>query len=69
MTKNPFSLDRDPGGLSSGTGAGISANFYILGLKEDTGGSIRLPSLFYRLVDLRPTPGLISRKGLHQCSQ
>jgi amidase len=64
MTKNPFDLSRDPGGSSSGTGTSISANFAILGLGEDTGGSIRLPSSFCGLVGLRPTPGLISRSGL-----
>lgn len=64
MTRNPYSLDRDPGGSSSGTGAAIAANFAILGLGEDTGGSIRLPSSFCSLVGLRCTPGLVSRKGL-----
>lgn len=63
MTKNPFALDRDPGGSSSGTGAAISANFAILGLGEDTGGSIRVPASFCGLVGLRTTPGLISRTG------
>ena len=64
MTKNPFALDRDPGGSSSGTGTAISANFGILGVGEDTGGSIRLPSSHCGLVGLRVTPGLISRTGL-----
>ncbi len=63
-TKNPYDLDRDPGGSSSGTGAAIAANLAAVGLGEDTGGSIRLPSSFDNLVGLKVTPGLISRSGL-----
>lgn len=63
-SKNPYDLDRDPGGSSSGTGAAIAANFATLGLGEDTGGSIRLPSSFNNLVGLKVTPGLISRTGM-----
>lgn len=64
ITKNPYSTDRDPGGSSSGTGAGIAANFGVVGVGEDTGGSIRVPASFNNLVGLRPTTGLVSRKGL-----
>ena len=64
LTKNPYALERDPGGSSAGTGAAIAANLGLIGLGEDTGGSIRVPSSFCGLVGLRPTPGLISRKGL-----
>ena len=64
VTKNPYALDRDTGGSSAGTGAAIAANLALLGLGEDTGGSIRIPSSFCGLVGLRVTPGLISRKGL-----
>ena len=63
-TKNPYDLDRDPGGSSSGTGAAIAANFGAVGIGEDTGGSIRVPSSFDNLVGVRVTTGLISRKGL-----
>ncbi|WP_266081108.1 amidase [Haladaptatus caseinilyticus] len=63
-TKNPYALDRDPGGSSSGTGAAVAANFASVGIGEDTGGSIRLPASFTNLFGLRVTPGLISRTGL-----
>ena len=63
-TRNPYDLDRDPGGSSAGTGAAIAANLATVGIGEDTGGSIRLPSSFNNLVGVRVTPGLISRKGL-----
>lgn len=63
-TKNPYALDRDPGGSSSGTGAAVAANFATVGIGEDTGGSIRLPASFTNLVGLRVTPGLISRTGM-----
>jgi amidase len=63
-TKNPYDLIRDPGGSSAGTGAAIAANLATVGIGEDTGGSIRLPSSFNNLVGVRVTPGLISRAGL-----
>ncbi|MCM3631119.1 amidase [Paenibacillus glycanilyticus] len=62
-TKNPYDLDRESGGSSAGTSAGIAANFGLIGVGEDTGGSIRLPSSFNNLFGLRPTTGLISRNG------
>lgn len=64
LTGNPYDTSRDPGGSSSGTGAAIAADLALLGVGEDTGGSIRLPSSFCGLVGLRPTPGMISRAGL-----
>lgn len=64
VTKNPYDLDHDPGGSSSGTGAAVAANLGAVGLGEDTGGSIRLPSSFDNLVGLKVTPGLISRTGM-----
>lgn len=63
-TKNPYDLAHDPGGSSSGTGAAVAANLSAIGLGEDTGGSIRLPSSFDNLVGLKVTPGLISRAGM-----
>jgi amidase len=62
--KNPYVLDRDPGGSSSGTGAAVAANLGAVGVGEDTGGSIRLPSSFCNLVGVRVTTGLISRTGM-----
>lgn len=63
-TKNPYDLARDPGGSSAGTGAAVAANLALIGIGEDTGGSIRLPASFCNLVGVRVTPGLISRAGL-----
>lgn len=62
-TKNPYALDRDPGGSSGGTAAAVAANFCAVGIGEDTGGSIRLPSSFNNLFGVRVTTGLISRNG------
>lgn len=64
VTKNPYDLARDPGGSSSGTAAAVAANLALVGIGEDTGGSIRLPASFCGLVGLRVTPGLISRAGM-----
>jgi amidase len=62
-TKNVYDVERDSGGSSAGTAAGISANFGLIGVGEDTGGSIRIPSSFNNLYGLRVTTGLISRTG------
>ena len=63
-TKNPYALDRDAGGSSSGTATAVAANLGTVGIGEDTGGSIRLPASFTNLVGVRVTPGLISRTGM-----
>ncbi len=63
-TKNPYALDRDTGASSSGTGVSVAANLGAIGVGEDTGGSIRLPSSFNNLVGLKVTPALISRTGM-----
>ncbi|KAI0894725.1 amidase signature enzyme [Annulohypoxylon nitens] len=63
FTKNPYNLNHDVGASSGGSGAAVAANFTILAVGEDTGGSIRVPSSFCNIVGLRPTPGLISRTG------
>ncbi|KIW74471.1 hypothetical protein Z517_12411 [Fonsecaea pedrosoi CBS 271.37] len=63
-TKNPYDTKRDPGGSSSGTGSAVAADLGLLGVGEDTGGSIRVPSSFCGLVGIRCTPGIISRTGL-----
>ncbi len=64
QTKNPYDLDRDPGGSSSGTGAAVAANLATVGIGEDTGGSIRAPSSCCNLFGIRVTTGLVSRSGL-----
>jgi amidase len=63
-TKDPYALERDPGGSSAGTGVAVAANLATVGIGEDTGGSIRLPASANNLVGIRVTPGLISRTGL-----
>jgi Asp-tRNA(Asn)/Glu-tRNA(Gln) amidotransferase A subunit family amidase len=64
VTRNPYDTARDPGGSSSGTGTAVAADFGLLGVGEDTGGSIRVPSSFCGLVGIRCTPGTISRYGM-----
>ncbi len=63
ITKCAYALDRDSGGSSGGTGAAVGANLVAVGIGEDTGGSIRLPSSINNLCGIRVTPGLISRNG------
>ncbi|AKS36564.1 amidase family protein [Mycolicibacterium goodii] len=62
-TKNPYDLDRETGGSSAGTAAAVTANLCLVGIGEDTGGSIRLPASNTNLFGLRVTTGLISRTG------
>ena len=57
-TRNPYALDRDAGGSSAGPGAGVAANFGLVGIGEDTGGSIRVPASFNNLFGLRVTTGV-----------
>ena len=63
-TRNPYALDRTPGGSSGGTGAAISANFATLGVGQEGFASIRRPSTWNSLVGMRPTAGLVSRSGV-----
>lgn len=64
QTRNPYDLDRTPGGSSGGTGAAIAANFAAVGMGSDTCGSIRIPAANNNLVGLRGTQGLSSRSGI-----
>lgn len=64
LTKNPYALDHDSGGSSSGTAVAVAANLTAVGVGADTGGSIRIPAAFCNIVGLRVTPGLISTTGL-----
>lgn len=61
---NPYDTTRETGGSSAGTGGAVAANYGLIGVGEDTGGSIRVPASFCNLVGLRPTVGLVSRSGL-----
>jgi amidase len=62
--RNPYALDRNPCGSSSGTGAAISANLAAVGIGTETDGSIVCPSNACGLVGLKPTVGLVSRTGI-----
>jgi amidase len=64
LTKNPYALDRNPCGSSSGTGAGISANLAAVGIGTETDGSIVCPSSSNGLAGIKPTVGLVSRAGI-----
>jgi amidase len=64
LTKNPYALDRNPCGSSSGTGAGISANLAAAGIGTETDGSIVCPSSSNGLAGIKPTVGLVSRGGI-----
>lgn len=64
LTKNPYALDRNPCGSSSGTGAGISANLAAAGIGTETDGSIVCPSSANGLAGIKPTVGLVSRSGI-----
>lgn len=64
QTKNPYALDRNPCGSSSGTGAGISANFATIGIGTETDGSIVCPSSANGLAGIKPTVGLLSRSHI-----
>jgi amidase len=64
LTRNPYALDRNPCGSSSGTGAAVSANFCAVGIGTETDGSVVCPSSSSGLVGIKPTLGLISRSGI-----
>lgn len=64
QTNNPYILDKNPCGSSSGTGAAISANLAAIGIGTETNGSIICPALRCGLVGIKPTLGLISRSGI-----
>jgi amidase len=64
LTRNPYALDRNPCGSSSGTGAGVSANFCVAGVGTETDGSVVCPTSANGLAGLKPTVGLVSRRGI-----
>jgi amidase len=64
QVKNPYVLDRNPCGSSSGTGAAIAANLCAIGIGTETNGSIVCPANNCGLVGIKPTVGLVSRAGI-----
>jgi amidase len=64
LCKNPYALDRNACGSSSGTGVAIAANLAAAGIGTETDGSIVCPSSANSLVGIKPTLGLVSRSGI-----
>ncbi|HEV7768476.1 MAG TPA: amidase [Thermoanaerobaculia bacterium] len=64
LTRNPYALNRNSCGSSTGTGAAIAANFAAVGVGTETDGSVVCPSSSNGLVGLKPTVGLVSRTGI-----
>jgi amidase len=62
-TKNPWDLERTPGGSSGGESAAIAAGMSAAGLGSDSGGSVRVPAHFTGICSLKPTPGRIPGRG------
>jgi aspartyl-tRNA(Asn)/glutamyl-tRNA(Gln) amidotransferase subunit A len=66
--RNPWNLDHDPGGSSSGSGIATAAGLCAVTLGEDTGGSVRSPAAWCGVVGVRPTWGRVSRHGIFPLS-
>ncbi|HJU54319.1 MAG TPA: amidase [Pyrinomonadaceae bacterium] len=64
LTRNPYALDRNPCGSSSGSGAAVAANLAAIAVGTETDGSVVCPSSANSLVGIKPTLGLVSRSGI-----
>lgn len=64
LTRNPYAMDRNPCGSSSGSGAAASSNFCTVSVGTETDGSVVCPSSANGIVGIKPTLGLISRRGI-----
>jgi len=69
LTRNPYVLDRNPSGSSSGSAVAVAANLCVLAVGTETDGSILSPASFNGIVGLKPTVGLVSRAGLIPIAQ
>jgi len=66
--RNPWNTDHHPGGSSSGSGSGVAGGLFPMALGTDTGGSVRNPASCCGIVGLKPTYGLVSRRGVFPLS-
>src|SRR5213079_1738005 len=64
QTANPYALDRNPSGSSSGSAAGVAAGLAPLAIGTETDGSIVSPASACGIVGIKPTNGLVSRRGI-----
>ncbi len=69
LTRNPYALDRNPCGSSSGSGVAVSANLAVAAVGTETDGSVVCPSSTNSIVGIKPTVGLISRSGIIPIAQ
>ena len=65
LTRNPYALDRNPCGSSSGSGVAVAANLCAAAIGTETDGSIVCPSSANSIVGIKPTLGLVSRAGIN----
>ena len=68
QARNPYALDRNPSGSSSGSGAAVASDLCAVAIGTETDGSIVLPSSANSIVGIKPTLGLVSRSGIIPCA-